>query len=141
MITVREFLDLHSILMAIVERELGHPPLIPEVVKDVLVRKDGGAEMPISDPLLRWLGLLDLAVNPDLLRKHMKDQGEVDEATIRAFLRFLVFRQPHSQSDRDKVDWLVTYLFQAREERTKQPTGWPRTEVQDLAWHPGSAPE
>ena len=132
MITVREFLNLHSILMAVVESELGQPALFPDVVKDVLDQKDGDTERPIPDPVLRWLGLLDLAVNPHLLRKHMKDQTEVDEATIRAFLRFLVSRQPRSQSDRDKVDWLATYLFQAREERTKKPTGWPKTEVQEI---------
>lgn len=132
MITEQEFLDLHSMLIAIVEKEMGHPVPFPEVVEDVLAQKAGDSEAPIPDPVLRWLALLDLAVNPHLLRRHMKEQVEVDEATIRAYLRFLVSRKSHSQFDRDKVDWLATYLFQAREERTKTPTGWPKAEVQEI---------
>lgn len=129
MITAREFFELHSILTAIVEKELERPAPVPEAVKQVLVQ--GAADRPVPDDVLPWVALLDLAVNPHLLRRQMKQNG-ADEATIRALLRFLVGKTSHSQSDRDKVDWLATFFFQAREERTKQPTGWPKNMVQEI---------
>jgi hypothetical protein len=61
----------------------------------------------------------------------MKQLG-ASEDVIRAFLRYYVGRTKPSDADRDKVDWLATYFFQAREERTKQLTGWPKAEVQDI---------
>jgi hypothetical protein len=51
---------------------------------------------------------------------------------VQALLRILVGKPNHSQADRDKVDWLATFFFQAREERTKQPTGWPKPVVQEI---------
>jgi hypothetical protein len=118
---------------------------IPEAVQEIVARygedttpgadsdaaSGGVAEQTVPPVALAWLALLDLAVNPHLLRRHMKQRG-AREDVIRAFLRFYVGRPKHSQSDRDKVDWLATYLFQAREERTKVPTGWPKTEVKEL---------
>jgi len=126
LITVREYAELHSTLTAIAEKELRYPIPVPEAVKAVLAPGDGNS--PVPEPALAWLALLDLAVNPALLRLHLKQQGD-DETCLRSFLRFMVGRKPHRQSDRDKVDWLATYLFQAREERTKEPTGWPKAEI------------
>lgn len=126
MITAREFFELHSILTAIVETELESPAPVPEAVKQALVQ--GAADRPAPGDVLPWVGLLDLAVNPHLLRRQMKQNG-ADDAAVRALLRFLVAKKSHSQTDRDKVDWLGTFFFQAREERTKQPTGWPKTQA------------
>lgn len=129
MVTAREFVDLHSILSAIVEKELGCPLFVPEEAKPWLACSNPDA--PVPESAVAWLLLLDLAVNPHLLRKQMKQSGAHEE-TVQALLRFLVGKKTHSQADRDKVDWLATFFFQAREERTKQPTGWPKAIVQEI---------
>jgi hypothetical protein len=129
LITVREFFELHSLLISAVESELGAAPPVPDAIKEMIAQGSSGRS--ISDGALVWLGLLDLAVNPHLLRRYVKQNG-ADEPTLRAYLRFLVGRQKHSETDRDKVDWLATHFFQAREERTKVPTGWPKNEIQSI---------
>ena len=145
MITVNEFLGLHSTLREIVEWELGIGAPIPEAVQEIVARfadgngagaeysaaTAGATEQPVPPVALAWLALLDMAVDPHLLRRHMKQLG-ASEDVIRAFLRYYVGRPKHSDADRDKVDWLATYFFQAREERTKQLTGWPKAEVQNI---------
>ena len=89
------------------------------------------ASEPVAESLRQWLALLDLAVNPHALRNYVIEQ-RVEEPAIESLLRFLVSKRPHSQADRDKVDWLVTHLFKMREERTRQPTGWPKTAVMEI---------
>lgn len=129
MVTAREFADLHSILSAIVEKELGCPVPVPLEAKPWL--DSGKPDATVPDVAVAWLLLLDLAVNPHLLRRQMKESG-AHEATVQALLRFIVGKKTHSQADRDKVDWLATFFFQAREQRTKQPTGWPKALVQEI---------
>ena len=47
-------------------------------------------------------------------------------------IRFLVSKKAHSQDDRDKVDWLTTYLFRKREEQKRRPTSWPKADVEEI---------
>ena len=129
MITAQEFLEVQSMLAEVVENELGCAIPYPQEFTEISSKPSQFRLAP--DPALRWLALLDLAVSPPLLRKHVKERGPAEE-TIRAYLRFLVSKKHHTQADRDKVDWLATHLFQAREERTKQPTGWPKAPVEEI---------
>ena len=132
LISIREFSQIHQIFTSIVEKQIGGPVLSPERVQEKLEREDSSQEgRPISDPLPYWLVLLDMAVSPHSLRRHIQDQ-EVSEDAIRALIRFLVAKKSHTQADRDKVDWLITYLFRLREEKSKTPTGWPRAEVSEI---------
>ena len=145
MITASEFIGIHTALRRIVESELGIEVPVPEAVREMVERfggafaadansgavAGGAAAQPVPPLALAWLALLDLGVGPHLLRLHMKRLG-AEENVIRAILRFYVDRPRHSEIDRDKVDWLATYLFRAREERTNVPTGWPKAEVQDI---------
>lgn len=130
MIKMPEFGELHSILMTIVENELTVPVPVPEIAHVLLAEQQRDAER-VPDRGLSWLALLNLAISPHLFRTYFKSHV-VQENTIRVLLRFLVAKKPHSQSDRDKVDWLLTYLFKAREEKTGEPLGWPKSEVQEI---------
>ena len=89
------------------------------------------AKEPIPESLHRWLGLLDLAVNPHMLRSRLQEE-ETSAAALQALVRFLVSRPAHSQTDRDKVDWLLTHFFQKREEKSKRPVGWVRLDLERM---------
>ena len=132
MITVEEFSHAHSLLIAIVEKELGRPRILPESVKKALDLKSPAAiNKPVSEDIQQWLELQNLAVSPHMLRRYITD-SRVEEPAIRALIRFLVAKNPHSQDDRNKVDWLATHLVRVRQERRQQPIGWPRTEVDEI---------
>jgi hypothetical protein len=57
----------------------------------------------------RWLRLLDMAITPAMLRRAFND--EVDPEIAEAMLRYFVRKKDHSDSDRDKTDIVVTFLY------------------------------
>src|SRR3990172_7240757 len=98
MITREELLHAHSLLIAIVEKELGRPQILPESVKKASRDRKGSAaaQQPVSEALQQWLELLDWAVSPHRLRRYLAD-SQVEEPAIRALIRFVVAKNPHSQ--------------------------------------------
>ncbi len=56
-----------------------------------------------------WLKLLDLAITPALIRETLT--ANIDQDLAEALLRYFVRKKSHSESDRDKTDFLVTYLY------------------------------
>ena len=128
-ITVEECSQLHSLLNAIVEKELGGPRVFPANVEDALA-KTASAEpnQPASAAALQWAELLDLSVSPQLLRLYVAG-SDVQQSTIRALIRFLIAKQAHLEFTRDKVDWLATTVVRMRQEHTGQPLCWPRDDI------------
>jgi hypothetical protein len=57
----------------------------------------------------RWLRLLDMAITPAMLRRAFND--EVDPEIAEAMLRYFVRKKDHTDSDRDKTDIVVTFLY------------------------------
>src|SRR5436853_456425 len=57
----------------------------------------------------RWLCLLDLAISPAMLRHAFTN--EIDPEIAEAMLRYFVRKSSHSESDRDKTDIIVTFLY------------------------------
>jgi hypothetical protein len=131
LITVSEFSLLHTAFRCIVEKELGHPIPIPQDVREAAGGRGPSPDQPAPESCVRWLALLDLAVNAHKLRGYVSAE-DPEEPTLLALLRFLVLKKPHSETDRDKVDWLFTHLFRKREERSGLPTGWPKKEIQEI---------
>lgn len=131
MLSVSEFLLLHEVFIGIVEKELSHPIPIPQEIREADGRKSAVPEQPASEPCQQWLSLLDLAISPHKLRGYVATK-DPEEPTLVALVRFLVFKKPHSEIDRDKLDWLLTHLFKKREERRGLPSGWPRKEIQEI---------
>ena len=127
-----EYIQLHSILTDIVEGPLGGPLPLPKCVKDVQARaKSANGDEAVPGAALRWLELLNRGVDPHLLRQALQTR-ETDEATIRALIRFLVSKKSHLPLDREKVDWLVTHLFQVWEERDRDPGGSFSSEIEAI---------
>ena len=131
MVSRSEFLLLYSIYTAIMEQELGHGVSLPSYVEEELAGVSSAPDQAVQESVEQWLALLSLSVSPYRLRNYIKEQ-DADEPTLRALIRFLAGKKTHSHADRDKVDWLTTYLFKKREEREGKPIGWPKTEVQEI---------
>lgn len=132
MTTKAEFCRLHSIYSDILGTELERLPPVPQEVTQVLGQAEGPAASElVPETIQPWLDLLDLAVSPHRLRRYGQENG-LDELTVGALLRFLVGKKIHTQSDREKVDWLATYLSRLQEQQTQEPTGWAKTDLQQL---------
>ena len=110
-----EFLKLHSILSEIIAEPLGGTPPFPKCVKDIQTRAQSpDGDEPVPEAALRWLELLNRGVDPHLLRQALQKRGK-DPDAAQALIRFLVSKQTHSQADREKLDWLVTFLLEVWE--------------------------
>lgn len=57
----------------------------------------------------RWLRLLDMAISPAMLRRAFTE--DTDPEIAEAMLRYFVRKKEHSESDRDKTDIVVTFLY------------------------------
>ena len=130
MATTGEFQAIHGIYQTILEKELKHALPLPAPIPEIL-GKAGAASEPVRPVAEQWLALLDLAVSPHLMRNYIHERG-AEDAALRALIRFLVRKKIHSQDDRDKVDWLTTYLFRKREEQKRRPTSWPKANVEEI---------
>ena len=98
----RELQDLvavHRFYVALLEKHLGHPVPVPA---EVLA--------PRSVEVVRqWLRLLDMAISPPMVRDALKQASSPEAAE--ALLRHYIFQNSHSDYDRDKTDFLGTYLL------------------------------
>jgi hypothetical protein len=81
---------------------------VPAGLETVSLQAEGdvGATLAL---MRRWLYLLDLAISPAMLRHAFTD--ETDPEIAEAMLRYFVRRSPHTGSDRDKTDIIVTFLY------------------------------
>ena len=132
MITFQEFFALHVFYCEIVEKELGSSFPLPRSVEEALSHNSSASAAEVVGELQRqWLSLLDLAVNPHQLRSIVIEQ-KMGESSLESLIRFLAAKPVHSQADRDKVDWLTTHMFKLREERSRQPVGWPKSAVLEI---------
>jgi hypothetical protein len=107
---LRELLDLsavHAFYVAMLEERLGHP-VPPHEVKT----EDPGM---ISVTLRRWLNLLDLAISPAMVRDALQKQPQRE--ALEALLRIYIQGASALDHDRDKADFLATYLF-------RNPPAW-----------------
>jgi len=131
-VTVVEFRQIHSLFLAILAPQFAHPAPIPEGVQKIIRDEDASASsQPVPEDALAWLDLVGAAIRPHRLRLYGQ-QNAIAEAAGRALLRFWAFRKGTAAEDIYKVDWFATHFFMAREEESKQPTGWVKTKLQLL---------
>lgn len=78
-------------------------------------------QAPTAEPLLhqaednlravqQWLAVADLAISPFALRTFL-EKSRPEPEVLRALVRYLLTKQPHAESDRDKLDYLLTAYF------------------------------
>lgn len=72
----------------------------------------------------QWLAVGDLGISPYFLRTFLERQPP-DRDLQAALIRYFLFKQPHAENDRDKLDYLLAAWFDAgagkAEERETRP--------------------
>jgi hypothetical protein len=107
---VRELLDLvavHTFYLELLESHLGHPIPVPHEVGQTAGGEARAVQSPAS--LKRWLNLLDLAITAPMVRDALKESAK--GGTAEALLRYFVRKQSKSPVDRDKTDFVATFLY------------------------------
>jgi hypothetical protein len=130
--SVPEIHKINGIYQTILEKVLRHPLPVPQEVSSLL--SDSSAvekRKEHQEKACQWLGLLNLAVTPHLLRTYILT-SKPDESELKSLVRFLVAKPSHNQGDRDKVDWLATHVFKSREEKSNLPTAWPKADLLEI---------
>jgi hypothetical protein len=136
-ISNRDFPALHSLLCSIAEERIGRTLPLPAVVEDLLRNPDGtGAE--ISASVAAWLELLDHCATPALVRTAVQDI-QPEEFLLAAFLQYVCVKPQHSDADRERVDWLMSYLFKMRV-AARGAAGDVEAQLRSLVWGLSSEP-
>lgn len=95
----------HAFYIGLLEEALGHPvPVPPEIgssTGDKVSRSLGS--------LQHWLNLLDMAIAPPMVRDGLKESTSTD--TAEALLRHFCRKASGSDRDRDKADFVITFLY------------------------------
>ncbi|MGH9492544.1 MAG: hypothetical protein ACRD2K_03500 [Terriglobales bacterium] len=120
---VRELHDLkaiHDFYTALLEKVLRHPVPTPGEVKNPNPNPE--EMVGTIGTLQRWLNLLDLAIAPPMVRDALQEAPT--QKVPGALLRYYTFKNSHSALDRDKTDFVCTYLYRnpAPESGRQPPT-------------------
>jgi hypothetical protein len=103
---LHDLVSVHSFYLAILESNLGHEvPLPPEVIQ---ARAGSEQTREVVFALLRWLGMLDLAISPPMVRDQL--YATKDNESADALLRYYAKKGSVSDLDRDKADCVLGFL-------------------------------
>ena len=97
----------HSFYVSLLRDQLGFDIPVPHDIQGAVGGKDRIQQS--VDQLQRWLALLDLAIAPVMIRDGLKESTRKE--TAEALLRYCHQKQSVLDSDRDKADFVVTFLF------------------------------
>lgn len=106
----RELRDLKTVnefYTTILEKALHHGVPAPQEVSS----PDFKPEQVVAGITIfkHWLNLLDMAIAAPMVRDALKES--VDPRIPEALLRYYIFKNLHSTLDRDKADFVATYLY------------------------------
>jgi len=124
--SVKELQDLktvHTFYLGLLEKNLGHGVPVPLEIKSAPEQPTDSSEEIKNFKM--WLGLLDLALTPPLIRDALKTIPGFE--TAHALLRYFTGKASQRPGDRDKTDCIITYLFRTPDANRK--IEWQRPEV------------
>lgn len=102
--TLIDFAAVHAFYLGLLEEVLGHPVPVPHDANP------GANKVAQSvQSLQHWLALLDLAIAPPVIRDGLRDS--VSTETAEALLRYFCAKASAADQDRDKTDFVTTFLF------------------------------
>ena len=104
---LKNLIAVHKFYMLLLQKHMGHAVPVPQEVSNPDITIDRLAQS--IDVLRRWLLLLDMAITAPMVRDALKDP--TDHSTAEALYRHYILKAAHSDSDRDKTDFLGTYLL------------------------------
>jgi hypothetical protein len=109
----KALVDVHDFYLVLLKQALGHDVPLPAEVGQIAHDLTGEARSKIETPLRTWLNLLDLAITAPMLRDAFKTKPQ---GTLPASLLYhYVTKNTHNDVDRDKADFIVTFLFRTPE--------------------------
>ncbi|MDP9268615.1 MAG: hypothetical protein M3P27_09880 [Acidobacteriota bacterium] len=114
---IRQLLDLvavHGFYLSLLENVTGEAVPVPRGAA-AAEREGTPVEQSIS-VLRRWLNILDMAISPPMFRDALRDT--LDVAVAEALLRYYVLKTSHTDVDRDKCDFINTFLYRAWRKRS-----------------------
>lgn len=104
---LRDMATVHGFYSRLLKDKLGHEIPVPQEVAAAAAEQEKISE---SLQLLgRWLSLLDLAIAPVMVRDGLKEITTKESAE--GLLRYYFRKHSPEDADRDKADFVVTYLF------------------------------
>jgi len=114
----RDFALLHKLLAEVIADEIQAPVALPAVVEAALQDAASGqnVEEQAAPELVNWLSLLDLCATPRLLRTGIEQRKPAEEAMV-ALVRFLCAKPVRNETDPDRTEWVLTYIFKERRTR------------------------
>lgn len=127
--SIRELLDLtavHGFYKALLEGYLGHPVPVP------MERLTDAARNPVDHSLTvlrRWLRVLDMAISPLMVRDALPELS--GHETCEALLRYCVLKSSIADADRDKTDFVATWLYRNPPPSSKRSGKFVRAEAHD----------
>ncbi len=103
------FLDMatvHGLYISLLEEVLGHPVPVPGEVAES--RGDNRVVQSVT-LFERWLNVLDLAITAPMVRDALK--ANTTRGTAESLLRYYIRKRSHSDNDREKTDFVATFLY------------------------------
>ena len=98
----------HGFYLDLLRKTLEDDVLVPAGLEAEVLRAPSDPAKTLLD-LRRWLKLLDLTITPAMVREALNTS--IDQDIAEAMLRYYVRKRSHTIFDRDKTDFLVTYLY------------------------------
>jgi hypothetical protein len=105
---LQDLVTVHTFYVSLLNDVVGHPVPIPQEVKEFDPAPEA-VHHSIS-AYKRWLAILDMAISPPMVRDALKQSTKYESAE--ALLRY--YMRKGSPSDREKADFVVTFLFRSR---------------------------
>ena len=104
---LQDLAAVHGFYVGLIEHALAHSvPLPQEAVAAATDRENVEHSVQV---LQRWLDLLDMAINPPMVRDALK--AATTDQTAEALLRYYIQKGSAKENDRDKTDFVATFLY------------------------------
>jgi len=100
--------SVHGFFLKLLRRTLEDEVPIPRGLESIPLSRPDELQDTLQN-MGRWLRLLDLAITPVMLREGLTEHGDHDVAE--ALLRHYARKKSHDDYDRDKADFVATYLY------------------------------
>jgi hypothetical protein len=103
----------HEFFLKILSQQLHHEVPLPAGLQ---LTASQTPDLPTVETLRHWVNVLDLAVTPPMFRDEL---GNGDVATAAALLKYYTHNPEQLATDRDKTDFVVTWLYRHTDEAGK----------------------
>ena len=113
---LQDLVAVHGFYLGLIESALSHAVPLPQEAANAASDREN-IEKSI-EVLQRWLDLLDMAITPPMVRDALRDA--TTNQTAEALLRYYIQKGSKTENDRDKADFVATFLYRRMAGAKKQ---------------------